>query len=439
MKFRGLLIAAVLLIAALVTLYFTERRGGKTPVESKPEEKLFSVKSDDIQEITVTPQSGERVKLAREGGKWKIVEPRAMAADDSAVSSMASALGGLSVTDTIDEKPASLKDYGLEPPQATVQFKTKAGAAQALLLGQDTPTGSSVYAKTDSRPRVVTVASYLKSDFTKSLFDLRDKAALKFDTAAASRAWVENKSGKFELAKSEDRWQIEAPVQARADQVAASDLLRNAADARMQAIEAEEASPQEIAKFRLDKPEVVFQVQDPAGTHELRVSAEKDGKRHAKSSDQAGIFTVSSDLATQLGKALADIRNKDVFDMDTWLASRVEAVTPEARVALDKQGEQWKGSDPKKTINASDVADMLDKLKAIRASSYPAAAPPVTYGLDKPVLKVQAVWGDKKLKESVEVGQAGDKAYARRQGDPAIYEVPADSVKSAREAINKLK
>jgi hypothetical protein len=125
--------------------------------------------------------------------------------------------------------------------------------------------------------------------------------------------------------------------------------------------------------------------------------------------------------------------------MDTWLASRVEAVTPEARVALDKQGEQWKSGDPKKTINASDVTDMLDKLKAIRASSYPAAAPPATYGLDKPVLKVQAVWGDKKLKESVEVGQAGDKTYARRQGDPAIYEVPADSVKSAREAINKLK
>ena len=54
-------------------------------------------------------------------------------------------------------------------------------------------------------------------------------------------------------------------------------------------------------------------------------------------------------------------------------------------------------------------------------------------------LEYYAGWADKRLEETVEVGQAGDKAYARREEEPAIYEVEAEALKSAREAVNKLK
>ena len=125
--------------------------------------------------------------------------------------------------------------------------------------------------------------------------------------------------------------------------------------------------------------------------------------------------------------------------MDTWTASQVEATTPEGRVALNKEGGNWKGRDPKKPPEASAVSDLLDKLKALRATAFPAPGPPAKYGLDKPALRVHVVWSEKKLKETVLVGQADKKAYAQREGEPAIYEVATEALTAAREAVNKLK
>ena len=436
MKLRGLIIATILLAGLAGSLYFLDR--GKDGDEGSEEDKLFAVNSEEIQQITLRPAGGEALELQRDGETWKIVEPREVVADDSVVSSMLGTLSGLEASDTIEEQPASLEDYGLEAPQVTVEFLTKPGGTQTLLLGDNTPTGGSVYAKTKDQPRVVTVPSNVRNDFSKTLFDLREKNVLKFDTTAASHVWLRNKSGKLELAKVRGNWRLMAPVEARADQFAANDLLRQVADAKMQAVEAEDGTGKQ-RRFGLASPEIIFRVQDSSGEHELHVSGEKSGTRYARSPGRATLFTVESRLATQLGKDYSELRNKDVFDMDTWSVSHLEATTPEGRLVLDKEDEQWKGSGSNKAPEASDVTDLLSKLKALQATSFLGAAGPANYGLDQPVLRVHAVWADKRLEETVEVGQAGDKAYARREEEPAIYEVEAEALKSAREAVNKLK
>jgi hypothetical protein len=439
MKFRGLLIALICLVVLAGGLYLAGKRKSKSEAEAtKTSEKLFAVPADDIQQITLAPASGEKVTLERSGDKWTIAEPAGVRADDYATSSVASALGGLTVSDVIADKPAVLKEYGLDPPQATVKFRTKSGAEHTLLIGEDTPTGGGLYAKTGSQPRVVTLSSYVKSDLTKSLLDLRDKTVLKIDTGTASRAWLTNKSGKLELVKSADRWQLAAPVQGRADQSAVEDLLRSVADAKLQSAEGQEAKATE-AKFGLGSPEIMLKVQDASGTHELSISADRSGQRYARSSEQSMVFTVASDLVTALSKPAADLRNKDIFDFESWTANSIAATTPEAHLLLTKEKDEWKGADPKKAPDAGAVSDLLDKLKAIRAEAFPPPGPAAKYGLDRPVLRVQLTWGEKKQQETLELGMAGKKAYARRAGEPAIYEVSADKLKEARDAANKLK
>ncbi len=439
MNLRGLIVAAILLAIGAGAFWYFERGKKAGSTETKPEEKLLALKADDLQQISINPMQGEPVTLKREGDKWKIAEPRPLPADDAAVSSVVGTVTGLNISETIEEKPGSLADYGLDLPQAKVRVTTKSGATHTILVGQDTPTGSSVYAKTEDKPRVVTVASYVKSDLTKGLFDLRDKSALKVDSGSASRLWLQNKSGKLELVKAEDKWRLAAPVEARADSFAVNDLLRQAGDAKMQAIETEQATSQDEAKFGLNKPEFVVRVQDAAGSHELKVSAEKSGKRYARSSDQAAIFTVGSELATQLGKAPNELRNKDLFDMDTWTTNALDITTPEAHVVFTKQDSTWKGADPKKAPEASAVSDVLEKLKALRATEFPPAGAAAKYGLDKPVLRATITWGEKKSKETVIAGQLGSKAYAQREGEAAVYEISPEALKSARDAVNKIK
>lgn len=246
-----------------------------------------------------------------------------------------------------------------------------------------------------------------------------------------------NKTGKIELVKNADRWQLAAPVAARADQSAVGDLIRSISDAKMQAVKSAGSKPD--PKLGLASPEISVKIQDAAGAHELAISADKSGKRYARSSDQPMIFTVASDLPTALCKGASDLRTKDIFDMDSWTANHVDATAPEAHVVLDKPKDQWTGSDSKKAPDQSAISDLLDKLKAIRADSFPTGGTPAKYGLDKPVLKAQVTWGEKKQQETVEFGMAGDKAYARRAGEPTIYQVPADKLKDAREAVSKLK
>ena len=445
MKLRSLIIATILLAGLLTTLHFLER-GKDGDGEDSQKDKLFAVASEEIQSITLQPTGEEPLKLQQEGEIWKIVEPREVVADESAVFSLLGTLSGLTISDTItdtisdtgDEQPASLADYGLETPAVTVEFSTKSGSTQTLLLGDDTPTGSSLYAKAKDQSRVVTVASYVKNEFSKSLFDLREKNVLKFDTSTASRAWLQNNSGKLELVKVKDQWRLITPVEARADQFAVNDLLRQVADAKMQTVEAEDGTGKQ-RRFGLASPEIIFRVQDSSGEHELHVSAEKLGARYSSSSGRPTLFTVEARLATQLAKDYSELRSRDVFDMDTWSVSHLQATTPEGDLVLDKENEQWNGSGSNQAPKSSDVTDLLSKLKALQATAFLPPATPARYGLDQPVLRIHAVWGEKKLKETAEIGQAGDKAYARREGEPEVYEVDAEALKSAREAVNKLR
>lgn len=443
MKLRGLFIALMALGLVVGTLYLAGKRKAKTDAAEagKTSEKLFSVQADDIQQVTLQPASGDKVTLDREGDKWKISEPAGVRADEWAASSVVTTLGSLSVDQMIADAPGALKEYGLDPPQAAVQFRTKTGAQYTLLIGESTPTGGGVYVKAENQPRVVTVSSYAKTDLTKSLFELRDKSVLKLDSGSASRIWLANKSGKIELVKNADNWELAAPASGRLDQAAVNDLIRGISDAKMQGAESTPSKddPKVNAKLGLASPEITVKAQDASGAHELAISAEEDGKRYARSSDQPVVFVVASDLATALSKSAADLRNKDLFEMDSWTASHLDAATPEAHVVLDKPKDQWTGSDPKKVPDGVAVGDLLEKLKAIRADSFPAPAAASKFGLDQPVLKVQVTWGEKKQQETVEFGMAGSKAYARRLGDPAVCEIAADKLTDARDAVNKLK
>jgi hypothetical protein len=160
MKFRGLIVALIVLALLGGALYFAGKRKTKSEVAEagKSAEKLFSVPADDIQQMSLQPASGDKVTLDRDGDKWKISEPAGVNADEYATSTLATTLGSLSVDQVISDSPGALKDYGLDPPQETIRFRTKAGAEHTLLIGESTPTGGGVYAKADNQARVVTVS-----------------------------------------------------------------------------------------------------------------------------------------------------------------------------------------------------------------------------------------------------------------------------------------
>ncbi len=64
-----------------------------------------------------------------------------------------------------------------------MEFGTKNGKTSKLLIGDNTPAGSAVYAKLDGDPRLFTMGTYSKTAFDKEAKDLRDKRLLPFYTS----------------------------------------------------------------------------------------------------------------------------------------------------------------------------------------------------------------------------------------------------------------
>src|SRR2546430_5791120 len=166
MKLSGLLIAAIVLAALSGVLYWSNHHPpaeATSKISSDTPPKILDLKEADISKVEIKKKASEELALEKNSsGKWQITAPKPLGADQDAVSSMVSTLSSLNSERLVDEKAADLKQYGLAQPALEIDLTTK-DKPQRLLIGDDTPTGSAVFAKVDGDSRVFTVASYNKT------------------------------------------------------------------------------------------------------------------------------------------------------------------------------------------------------------------------------------------------------------------------------------
>src|SRR5689334_8209692 len=154
MRPKGLLIAVVLLAVLGGFTWWSAKHppdATKAPADSNTT-KLLTVPDDQFQGVKITKVTGETIELKKEGGKWRMTSPKPMAADQDAAGAIQSTLASLSSDKLIDEKPANLKEFGLDTPTLDVQVMRKDGKTEHLLIGDDTLTGSGAYAKLANDP-----------------------------------------------------------------------------------------------------------------------------------------------------------------------------------------------------------------------------------------------------------------------------------------------
>src|SRR5205085_10944950 len=159
MKPTGLMIAVVFLaVLGGATWWSNKKQAAASKSPSDTSTKLLSIPDGQFPEIKVRKLTGETLRLRREGGKWQMLEPKPLPADQDATASMVSALSTLNADKVVEDKATDLKPYGLDTPTLDVSVVKKDGKTDELLIGDDTPTGSGSYAKLKADPKVVTIA-----------------------------------------------------------------------------------------------------------------------------------------------------------------------------------------------------------------------------------------------------------------------------------------
>jgi hypothetical protein len=424
MKNSGLIIAAVVLAALTGALYWSNRHPpsedtAKASLDTPP--KILSLKQEDISKIAIRKKGGEELDLARgDAGKWQITAPKPLGADQEAVSSLLSAVSSLTADRLVEDKAGDLNQYGLAQPSLELDITTKDAKPQKLFLGDDTPAGSAVFAKLDGDPRVFTVATYNKSNIDKTANDLRDKRLLTVDFDKLSQIELATKKQNIEFGRNQQEWQIVKPKPLRADNFQVEEIVRKLREAKMDATSTDADAKKAAAAFASATPVATAKVTDTASTQELQIRKSKDDY-YAKSTAVPGIYKVSSDLGKELDKTADDFRNKKLFDFGYDDPNKVEIHDGSKPYFLTKGGQDWWSADSKK-MESSSVQALVDKIRELSASKF------VDSGFTSPAVEVAVTSNEGKRVEKVLISKSGDTYIAKRDNEPALYQLDSSSV-----------
>jgi hypothetical protein len=437
-KFLNTLIALVVLAATWGAFTYYDKHKGteKSAAETTHQAKIFTLDAGHIQSITFKPRDGESFSCRRVGGKWVITDPHQLDVDQGNFSGILNSLTTATPDEVVDPHPASLKDFGLDPPSFALEVTTDAKPASfSLLLGDDTPTSGGVYAQASGNPQVFTLASYLKTSLEKKMFDVRDRRALTLEADQLQKIGVEYKGASWTLEKNpEGIWDLDLPPPVRADRFSVDGLVSQLRGLTMQTVAAEDKKKN--GDYGFGSPELHLQLTGSDGTQTIVVGKkEKDSDHYfAMNSALDPVFTLNSDFVTQFKKNQADLREKDLFSFSAFDVKHVEVDTPKGHWVFSQQGGKWKQTAPKtKDVNSDKMDTFLTHLRDLRADSFPKEGSAADFGLAKPAYRFSIQSGDKNTTEIVEAAKSGDHVYARRSNDP----LPSELSKTALDDVEK--
>lgn len=438
---RNLILASVILAALVGALYWSDHRKSeddtaKASTDTSP--IILKLDSGSITKLELKDKDGAPIALAKDNsGTWQITEPQSLPADQSAVASTLSSLSSLNSERLVDEKITDVKPYGLDPPATEIDITQKDNKTQKLLLGDQTPTGSAVYAMLAGDPRLFTLPTYEKTGIDKSVNDLRDKRLLTVDPDKISRIDLERDNKKheeIEFGRNKQEWQILKPKPLRADDIQVGDLARKLSEARMELTGTSEKDA--ASAFARSTPIATIKVTDPSGTQELQIrkGADKTDKDlyYAKSSVVTGTYKVDSSLGTAVDKSLDNFRDKKIFDFGFNDPDRIEMHSGSKAYFLTKGGNDWWGPDGKK-MDADAAQSFLSQLRDLTATKF------VDSGFADPTLDLTVTSDHGKRVEKVSIAKSDDHYLARRENDPTIYQLDSSAIDSLQKSADNLK
>ncbi len=433
MKFRGLIVAIVVLLALGGTLYWSEHR---KPAEGAPKgtdaaPSILKLDEASITRVEVKKTDSEPIVLTKSSsGAWQISEPRPYNADQNNVSSTLSSLSSLTSERVVEDKASDLKQFGLAPPAVEVDLFEKDNKSQKLLLGDDTPTGSAVYTMLAGDPRVFTIASYNRNTIAKSLNEFRDKRLLPVSPDQISRLEIIRKNQTVEFGRNKEDWQILQPRPLRADSTKVGDLLQKLTDARMDLNKGDGESKEAASAFNAATPVATAKITDPSGEKELEIRKSKDDYL-AKSSVVDGAYKVNADLAHALDKGVDDFRSLKVYDFSFADPEKVEIHSGSKTYILNRTGNDWFSNGKKMDVDS--VGPLLSDLRDLSADSF------VDTGFASPTTEITVTSNDGKRVEKVSISKANGAYIAKRENESTLYHLPAANVDAILKAADEVK
>src|SRR5208283_4075217 len=133
-----------------------------------------------------------------------------------------------------------------------------------------------------------------------------------------------------------------------------------------------------------------------------------------------------------LNKPLDDFRNKKLFDFGYEEPDKIEIHDGAKSYFVTHSGTDGWGADGKK-LDSETVQTLLDELRDLSATKFPDS------GFTPQTIEITVISNQNKRTEKVAIAKSGDSYIAKRQNEPALYELTAASVSDLQQAAAGLK
>ncbi|HEX8713491.1 MAG TPA: DUF4340 domain-containing protein [Terracidiphilus sp.] len=435
MKFRGLAIACVVLLALSGVLYWSSHHKAEKKVSANSSPVILKVDPAAVTALSIHKLDSAPVALARtSSGAWQISAPTTLPANQQTVKDMLGDLSPLSGQRIIATNATDLQNYGLDKPSVELDIVEKGGAEKKLLFGDNTPTGDSAYAMVAGDPRVFTTYAFHKTDLSKNLNDLRDTRLVTADPDKMSRIDLTRGGNEIDFDRnSHGNWQIEKPGPYRADTMAVDSLADALSGVHMDLTG--EGSSNADAGFAHGSPVAAVKISAPTGQQTLDVR--KDGAHYyAKSSVAPGAYLIDSSIADSLNKQLDSYRNKTVFGFSYNEPDEVDLKIPGKNGGtqswyLRRGGNDW-WLDGKK-MDPDSVENVISSLRDLTATGF------ATTGFANPEIEATVTSSNGSSVEKVSIAKSGNQYLARRADEPTLYVLDGGAIEGLEDAAKSIK
>jgi len=252
----------------------------------------------------------------------------------------------------------------------------------------------------------------------------------------------------IELQKGDKGWRVVRPVEAAADEAAVKGVLAMVVDAEVQRTLDE--TPQDLASFGLDKPNVVVRLTAKDATPPpiaVGKNTAIGGKTYVRKGDEPKLYLTTTAIQTGLNKQVKDLRDKQLLSFQDADVTRVDIrrASGDATTLTRGDGDSWTVA-PDQLADATEVRSYLASLRAARATDFPDDAPQdvAHYGLDAPRITVTVTGKEGVPPQTLRLGGerkegSAQHVYAQREGVPTVFALGDWSYRALDKGANQFR
>ncbi|MGZ3510950.1 MAG: DUF4340 domain-containing protein [Candidatus Binataceae bacterium] len=411
MRLRNTIIVLILLVVlggySLIILL------GSRPV---PPPTLFNIDSKHISGIDLRYPDSELELVRNPNHTWSILKPLKTEGDQSSVDGLTETIANARLTRTIEEKPDSLKPFGLDKPSVTLTVTTdNKGVLPKLLVGHPSPVSSGVYVKLADKPAVLMTTSDFLTAVSKKVNDVRSHELVTFNMDDAQQIVLRSGVNKpIEIDRQGGQWRIVAPEHYAADADTVAQILTALVDAHVNDFVTD--APADLGQYGLKSPQIevsVYTGKDKT-EHTLLFGLEQPqaSKKaiYVKRANEPSVYTVEDTLVGKVNLGVFDLRDKTVMGFDPLKVGRLEIENHGKQFTLSRDAAgKWQVTEAGKSspANGQAVRTFLDELANLKGEKI--VQDPITdpqrFGMDKPTEQIVVFGTDDKQVGTMKLAQ----------------------------------